>query len=310
MLFIIYYSFLIAINFLQQYRVMNSSVFYSYNQKKSHPKKERSIPKSKKAPTYYRRQPKPRWVIHKIIYFAALMPNAGCRTIAQTFNRQYQNTKLMTVSKSYVAYTIKQYHYAVLRKRCDIRRKKARIFAANQYWSMDISYTKNRENSSNSLLGIMDNGARYCLQLQAIPDKSSWTLIKALLSVCIRHGIPKSLKTDNEPCFTSTLFCIALRLLRIQHKRSDKYCPWQNGHIERLFGTLKQSLKRYTLNSLNTEHDLAQFRLWYNHCRLHQNLSGSTPAEQYFQYKPNAEKGITFLSFWDNTLTGFYIPPD
>ncbi len=48
-------------------------------------------------------QPKPQWVKREIIRLKAVMPQAGCRTIVHHFNRRWQRTRQMMVSKTYVA---------------------------------------------------------------------------------------------------------------------------------------------------------------------------------------------------------------
>jgi len=61
---------------------------------------------------------------------------------------------------------------------------------------------------------------------------------------------------------------------------SPPHSPWQNGRIERLFGTLKPLLKKLALaNASAFDNALCEFRLFYNHVRTHQNLDGQTPAE-------------------------------
>lgn len=54
--------------------------------------------------------PKPRWVKNEVIRLKALMPQAGCRTIAHHFNRRWKRTRQMTVGESYVAGTLKKHH--------------------------------------------------------------------------------------------------------------------------------------------------------------------------------------------------------
>ncbi len=49
----------------------------------------------------------------------AALSGAGCRTIGTLFNRRYAHSRKMTVSKSYVHYTIRKHRYEieVLRRR-------------------------------------------------------------------------------------------------------------------------------------------------------------------------------------------------
>jgi hypothetical protein len=54
-------------------------------------------------------QPKPTWVKHEVVRLKALMPQAGCRTIAHLFNRRWTPRRGMTVSKTYVADTCRKH---------------------------------------------------------------------------------------------------------------------------------------------------------------------------------------------------------
>jgi hypothetical protein len=42
-------------------------------------------------------QPKPKWVKTEVIRLKAVMPEAGCRTIAHHFNRRWTSRREMTV---------------------------------------------------------------------------------------------------------------------------------------------------------------------------------------------------------------------
>jgi transposase InsO family protein len=58
-----------------------------------------------------------------------------------------------------------------------------------------------------------------------------------------RFGAPKCVRTDNEAVFTSRLFRLGLHLLGIRHQRTAPFAPWQNGRIERFFGTFKERFR-------------------------------------------------------------------
>lgn len=57
-------------------------------------------------PSPCRGVPKPAWVKKEVLRLAALT-GAGCRTIEQLFNRLHGAPRKMSVSKSYVSYTIR-----------------------------------------------------------------------------------------------------------------------------------------------------------------------------------------------------------
>lgn len=73
---------------------------------------------------------------------------------------------------------------------------------------------------------------------------------------------------------------MALWLLNIKHQCVDKGCPWQNGRIERFFGTLKNKLNHWEVDFFEQLNNaLVPFWFWYNHVRPHQHLQGRIPAE-------------------------------
>lgn len=128
------------------------------------------------------------------------------------------------------------------------------------------------------LLGLLDQGTRACLDLAVLPDKRSLTILKAVISAFRRDGLPTRLRVDNEICLNSRLMREALALLGVRLHANDLHCPWQNGRTARVFGTVKQKLDTITVAD---GHSLAlllgAFRVWYNHVRPHQHLSGAHP---------------------------------
>jgi putative transposase len=53
--------------------------------------------------------------------------------------------------------------------------------------------------------------------------------------------------------------------------------------------------------------NLAAFRYWYNHIRLHQNLDGKTPAEVWRGADPyaKAQQREQWFEAWDGLLMGY-----
>ena len=132
-----------------------------------------------------------------------------------------------------------------------------------------------------------------------------------------QFGKPHALRTDNAPQLVSKRFRGFLRLLNIRHQRSDVGCPWQNGFIERLFGTLKQKLKQISVeDAAQLNFALRQFRDWYNLIRPHQSLHGHTPAEvrawlighiSTKLFEESITESATPYIAWDGLLTGYQI---
>ena len=118
------------------------------------------------------------------------------------------------------------------------------------------------------------------------------------------------MRTDNEAVFTSRTFRLVLFILGIHHQRTDPGCPWQNGRIERFFGTLKEKLDQLAVDSreaLNLA--LGEFRFFYHHVRVHQNLNGRTPAEAWAGIDPFADgfRNEYWFEAWDGLLNGYYL---
>ncbi len=238
------------------------------------------------------------------------MPEAGCRTLADCFNRRFQSKKHMTVGKTFVSETIRsnQYEIQVLRKK--IKNAKPRPMPRNLIWGMDLTGKTDTQGKLHSILGILEHCSRAALSLAALKDKTAITVLECLIKTVKRYGKPKIIRTDNEAVFTSWLFRLGLLFLGIRHQPIDPHCPWQNGRIERFFGTLKEKLNLWEMDSrTQLNNALGQFRFWYHHVRPHQNLAGRTPAEAWAGidvYTKRPKKEYWFEA-WEGLLTGIYL---
>lgn len=259
----------------------------------------------------HRNTAKPPWMKQEVLRLKALMPQAGCRAVADVFNRRcaYRQT---SVGKTFVSDTVRGHQYEIQVLRQKIKHRRPRPIPRNLVWGMDLTGKQDASGNTHSLLGLIEHHSRVCLDLRAIADKASITLLRCLLDVIERFGKPRIIRTDNEAIFTSTLFRLGLWLLGIRHQTIDLHCPWQNGRVERFFGTLKAKLDRWQVNSfeqLNTA--LVSFRFWYNHVRPHQNLRGRTPAEVWAGHDvwTRWSHAEYWFEEWDGLLTGYYLPP-
>ena len=253
-------------------------------------------------------QQKPEWLKTEIIRLKALMPQAGCRSIADICNRRFAASRKITVGKTYVHQILQRHDYEIQILRRNLKHAKPKNLPRNLIWGIDLTGKTDMRGCLHFLFGIIDHGSRALLHLQALRDKTSRTLIACLSEVIRTHGKPKIIRTDNESIFTSRIFRRGLKLLGIRHQLTDPGCPWQNGRIERLFGTLKGKLDQWQVpNIAQLNRDLDTFRYWYNHIRPHQNLQGRTPAEAWGRidpYKKPPKQERRFES-WDGLLMGY-----
>ena len=261
---------------------------------------------------------KPDWVLQEVLRLNALMPHNGVRRIAMTFNRLHAATGA-TVGKSFVADAIAANQYAIIALRRELRSRGPRPTQVNATWAMDLSFRRDKTHAldkarQHAIVGILDHGSRLVTHLAVAVNRTSWTLLGHLCLAIGRHGKPKRLRTDNEAIFTSFTFRAFLWLAGIGHQRIDTCAPWQNGRIERLFGTLKPLLRQLVIPSraaLQTALD--EFRLFHNHVQPHQNLQGHTPAEAWntTSIKPTRidQPSPVFVLALNGLLAGFYVPP-
>jgi len=253
-------------------------------------------------------RPKPAWARTELIRLRAWSPDAGCRVIAEIFNRQFAE-RGVTVGKTYVAGVLRQSKYDIALLRRTVKHRIPKPLARNRTWALDLTGKTDLTGRQHILLGLLDHGTRACLELAALPDKRSLTILRAIISAFRRYGLPAHIRVDNEICLNSRLMRGALGLLGVRLQTIELHCPWQNGRIERFFGTLKQKLDAIAVaDARELAIKLSTFRAWYNHVRPHQHLLGRTPAEAW------AGRGKSFgtpelFSAWEGRLTGWLFPP-
>jgi hypothetical protein len=247
---------------------------------------------------------KPSWVKEKVMYLKMHQINYGCRKISIDFNRQYAH-KNVSVSKSYVYRVIKENAYTILQMRKEMRYKLPYKKSKNKMWHMDLTTIDKMQ-----IFGVVDSGTRALLALKHLPTKSTINILIALLETIRDYGKPKSIKSDNEVVFTSKLMKVTLWLLGIKRQTTQIASPWQNGKIERLFGTMKQSFTGLVFpTSIALQDGLKEFRFFYNHVRIHQNLDYNTPANAWegkaISTSKTAREIVYYRGLCDN-VAGFY----
>jgi transposase InsO family protein len=249
-------------------------------------------------------------VRREIVRLAALLSRPTCRAIAEILSRRFAQSRKMTVGRTFVNSVLRAKRYEIEVEKRRIKNAKPRQLPRNRVWGLDLTGKTDTGGRLHFVLGLLDHGTRANMSLVALVNKSSFALLGHLFLAIGRFGKPRAVRTDNEPIFTSRMFRFALALLGIRHQRTDPGCPWQNGRIERFFGTLKERLDRLAVDSAEALNGaLAEFRFFYNHVRPHQNLAGFTPAEAWAGVDPFRVrvKDERWFEAWDGLLTGYYL---
>ena len=100
---------------------------------------------------------------------------------------------------------------------------------------------------------------------------------------------------------------MALKLAGIKQQFSEVACPWQNGRVERLIGTLKERINKLTVyNRKQLNLRLPDFIHWYNVVRPHSHLDGRTPMEVWHGVNVFTQgyKRCHHYEKWGGLLTG------
>jgi transposase InsO family protein len=238
-----------------------------------------------------------------------MMPGTGCRKLAYIFNRSCGHLGI-TVGKTYVSNVIHKYRYEIETQRKKVRNRRHRPTSPNRVWGLDLTFVSDQQSRQYPVFGIVDHGTRANLALIPLENKSALMLLHAIGAAIALYGKPKIIRTDNEGMFKSWLFRFGLRLFGIRHQLTDPHCPWQNGRIERFFGTFKEKFNSWSVkNRDQLSESLRLFRVWYNHVRPHQHLQGMTPAEAWagIDIQRQRPKKVIWFDAWDGLLTGYYL---
>jgi len=174
------------------------------------------------------------------------------------------------------------------KKRRGKRRVPARIkqplqkqTAMNSSWSMDFM--------SDSLVGcrkfrtfnVIDDCTREVLAIEIDTSLSSKRVIRTLNRIIEQRGIPKTIRTDNGPEFTSNDFELWCKELGIQLQFIQPGKPMQNGYVERFNRLYREAiLDAYLFFDLDEVRQLTQeWMEEYNERRPHEGLNNLTPEE-------------------------------
>jgi transposase InsO family protein len=252
---------------------------------------------------------KPDWVRDVVLDLHQRM-GLSHRKLANTFNRLYFVETGVSVGRTWVRELIKQHEY----ERLDLQRRlKHHIpspLARNVIWGIDTAVVTDLDGVQQIVLGAVDHGSRLNVLLQPLKRFNRWTFLGYLFLAIGQYGKPKAIKTDNAAVFHAKLVKRVLRWAGVRMLYSQPGKPWQNGRIERFFGTLKAALVGYPISDWSHLMEaMVSFRTWYNVARVHQHLAGRTPQEAWDGVDPmhTPVKRVCVLHAWGGRLRGMVL---
>ena len=234
--------------------------------------------------------------------------------MADTSNRLHAARSGVTVGKTCVANRIRDHQYARAAYMRAIKHCVPSPMPTNALWGIDLTFKHDQGGRCRPIFGVLDHGSRMAVVLRALKDKTAFTLLRALLDAIAAFGRPAVIRCDNESMFHAHLFRFSLAVLGISQQFTRLHHPWENGRVERLFGTLKLALDRVVVaNFAALGGAMTEFRFFYNQVRPHQHLRGRTPQEVWddggrdVNPRHHAPKAVRYFRAWGGLLTGYYI---
>jgi putative transposase len=153
--------------------------------------------------------------------------------------------------------------------------------APGQVWAVDFMEDKLVSARKVRILNVMDIYSRYALGSLVEHSITGVLAARHLEGLFLRHGAPRVLRRDQGSEFESKVFKKLLLAWRVKDEPVPKGQPYDNGHLERFNGSLREELLDAELfHSLGEARGKVETWLdWYNGERPHQSLGYATPLE-------------------------------
>jgi putative transposase len=153
--------------------------------------------------------------------------------------------------------------------------------APNECWSLDFVTDVLADGRRFRMLTVVDNFTREALVIDLDFSMPARRVTAALNQVIAERGVPKMLRTDNGPEFTSRHFDHWAHANRINLDFIQPGRPMQNGYIESFNGRLRdECLQVSWFSSIQqARDDIEAWRVDYNKARPHSALGNLAPAQ-------------------------------
>lgn len=151
----------------------------------------------------------------------------------------------------------------------------------NQEWALDFVSDALSNGRALRALTMVDSFTRECPAIEVDTGISSRQVTRTLERVIDERGLPKALRCDNGPEFTSRHFIgwCAEREIELIHIQPGR--PMQNGHVESFNGRLRDEClnANWFVNLAQARRQIEAWRKEYNAERRHSSLDYRTPEE-------------------------------
>lgn len=154
--------------------------------------------------------------------------------------------------------------------------------------SYDFVHERTKDNRSILILTVIDEFTRESLATVVRRKFTSLDVIEILSELFITRGLPKHIRSDNGPEFTSQAIRKCLKNLEVGPLFTEPGSPWENGYNESFNGKLRDELLNgeifYTLKEAKIM--IERWRIHYNTKKPHTSF-GYRPPEPETIHIPN-----------------------
>jgi putative transposase len=161
------------------------------------------------------------------------------------------------------------------------RMVKATASHPNESWSMDFMSDELYNGQRIKLLTLVDNFTRESLVIEVSDRLGGQRLVEVLMQVVQEKGLPKTIKVDNGPEFTSKILdqWAYLNGVELDFIRPGK--PTDNALIEAFNGRFRQEClnESWFLSLEDAKEKVEEWRQHYNLERPHGALGNRPPVE-------------------------------
>ena len=151
-------------------------------------------------------------------------------------------------------------------------------------WSYDFVADRTHNGRPLRMLTVIDEYTRECLAIRVGRRLTAEDVQECLTELFCSRGMPKHIRSDNGPEFTSYKIRGWLSELGTRTLFIEPGSPWENGYIESFNGKLRDELLNreifYTLQEAQVL--IERWRDQYNRRRPHSSLGNRPPAPEAY----------------------------
>ena len=131
---------------------------------------------------------------------------------------------------------------------------------------------------------VLRHGRRQIMSLGATAHPTAEWIARQLIEACGWDRAPRYVVRDRDSVY-GQVFMRRLRATGIRDRPTAPRSPWQNGHSERLIGSIRRECLDYVVvfGECHLRHVLACYAAYYNQARTHLSLNKDAPLSRPIQ---------------------------